>query len=218
MQTVTAILSSPWFLIVWAATMLPCLIWTIRDLRGPNAHLMPLMKVVWALTVVYSSVVGLMIYRWSGRKQITGDGIWRRGARSVAHCYSGCGMGEITGLIIAVGLLSLSTLWVALVTFAFAYAAGFALTMGPLMQDGVPFGEALKDTALSETPSIFVMEVVAIGVDIWLSGDATLGDIRFWSSLVVSLTCGLIAAYPLNVALVRFGVKEGMMDPRKTSH
>ena len=59
------------------------------------------------------------------------------------------------------------------------------------------------------------MEVVAIGVDLWLSAGAGLGDVLFWSSLVVSLSLGLIAAWPVNVALVALGVKEGMHDPRE---
>ena len=36
-------------------------------------------------------------------------------------------------------------------------------------------------------------------------------------SLILSLTVGLAAAYPVNVLLVHFGVKEGMGDPRDTS-
>ncbi|WP_321167225.1 DUF4396 domain-containing protein [Halorubrum trapanicum] len=97
---------------------------------------------------------------------------------------------------------------------AFAYAFGYALTVGPLMQDGVSFPRAMRDAFLSETPSITVMEVVAIGADLWLAGEAGLTDALFWSALVVSLSLGLVAAYPVNVLLIRMGVKEGMMDPR----
>lgn len=60
------------------------------------------------------------------------------------------------------------------------------------------------------------MELVAISVDLVLGGRATIGEPLFWSSMVVSLTLGLLAAYPVNVALVHYGVKEGMMDPRQT--
>ncbi len=218
MQTLTAILSSPWFLIVWAALMIPCQIVLIRDLTRNNTHLMSLMKVVWVLTVLYSGPLGLLVYWRCGRKEIPDDNLWRRAFRSVAHCYSGCGMGEIVGLIIAVGLLQLGNWGTAAITFTLAYMAGYALTVGPLLQGGEKLGTALKDAVISETPSIAVMEVVAIGVDMTLAGDAGLGDIRFWSSLIVSLTCGLIAAYPVNVLLIRKGVKEGMMDPRMTDH
>ncbi|MXN64474.1 DUF4396 domain-containing protein [Stappia sp. GBMRC 2046] len=212
------IVSDPLFLICWALAMVPSLIVLIYDLRSKNAHLMPLMKLVWALTVLYSGPLGLLIYWKTGRKEIARDSIWRRSFRSVAHCYSGCGMGEIVGVVIAVGLLSLGNLWVAGITFVLAYVAGYSLTVGPLMQEGVPFRTALRDAFFAETPSIAVMEVVAIGSDLYLAGSATMGEIIFWSSLIVSLTLGLLAAYPVNVLLIHFGVKEGMMDPRMSGH
>lgn len=186
----------------------------IADLRKNNPQIKGVMKWVWLLTVTYSGILGLAIYFYSGRKQIPKDDIWRRGFRSVAHCYSGCGIGEIAGLIITVGIMSLSNIYVAVITFFLAYLAGFALTILPLMQDGVPFSTAIKDAFYSETASITVMEVVAIGIDLYLSGDAAFGSIRFWSSMVISLTIGLIAAYPVNILLIKWGVKEGMHDPR----
>ena len=216
MQTLTSILSSQWFIVAWAALMIPSQVVLIRDLRTKNAHLMSLMKLVWVLTVLYSGPLGLLIYWTCGRKEIPDDGLGRRAFRSVAHCYSGCGLGEVVGLVIAVGLLQMQTTGIALTTFGFAYVAGFALTVGPLVQDGTPIGTALWDAVLAETPSITVMEVTAIGVDLALSGSAGMGHPLFWSSMIVSLTLGLLAAYPVNVALIHFGVKEGMMDPRHT--
>jgi len=58
------------------------------------------------------------------------------------------------------------------------------------------------------------MEVAAIGTDVWLAGEAHIGSVLFWSALVFSLTVGLLVAYPVNVALVHAGVKEGMQNPR----
>jgi len=207
-------LDSPLFLIGWAATTVISQAILHGDLTRHNAHLMPLMKFIWRLTVLYSSFIGLAIYFYSGRKEIPQDDLYRRGFRSVAHCYSGCGMGEVAGLMIAVGLLNLSTPWVVALTFALAFAAGYALTILPLMQDGVPFSRAMRDALYSETASIAVMEIVAIGVDIWLSGDATLGEVRFWSSMLVSLSLGLLAAYPVNLLLIKQGVKAGMHSPK----
>ncbi|MDF0599887.1 DUF4396 domain-containing protein [Psychromarinibacter sp. C21-152] len=218
MNAIISVISSPGFLVGWAVLTVPSLIVLLRDLATRNSHLMSLMKLVWALTVLYSGPVGLLVYWRCGRKEIPDDHLWRRAFRSVAHCYSGCGMGEITGLIIAVGLLQAGNVVTASLTFALAYVAGVALTVGPLMQDGVGFRRAMWDAILSETPSIAVMEAVAIGADLWLAGEAGLGDVRFWSSLIVSLTLGLVAAYPVNVALLHYGVKEGMMDPRMTDH
>jgi hypothetical protein len=60
------------------------------------------------------------------------------------------------------------------------------------------------------------MEITAIGLDLWLAASATMDQVLFWTSLIVSLTVGLVAAYPVNVLLVKLGVKEGMADPRDT--
>lgn len=212
---ITDILSHPWFLGIWFLQAVVSMTALLRDLRQRNAHLPSLMKAVWTLTVLYSGLLGLAIYWSSGRKEIPDDADWRRGFRSVAHCYSGCGAGEVVGVVLSVGILALSTGWVVAMTFGFAYTFGIALTAGPLMQGGVAFGEALFDAFTSETASIVVMEAVAIGSDLLLAGEAGMGDIRFWSSLIVSLTLGLLAAYPVNLLLIKLGVKSGMSDPRE---
>jgi hypothetical protein len=215
MQHLQTALDHWWLVIVWAATATACVAFLLRDLATKNPEIPILMRFVWIFTTAYSGPLGLWVYWTCGRKQIAKDSIWRRGGRSVAHCYSGCGLGEIVGVTITVGLLSLGNWWVAGVTFVLAYAAGFALTVGPLMQEGVGLGQALRDALYSETASITVMEIVAISVDLLLAGKATMDDAVFWVSLVVSLTAGLAAAYPVNVLLIRLGVKEGMHDPRE---
>jgi hypothetical protein len=206
-------LTTPVVLGVWSVLVALSLGVLVRDLRANNEALGSLMKYVWGFTVLYSGPIGLAVYWYSGRTQISHDSLWRRGFRSVSHCYSGCGAGEITGVVIALGLLSLGNLYVALATFALAYVFGYAMTIGPLVQDGVPLREALVDAFYSETASIAVMEIVAIGTDIWLAGEATMGDTLFWSALVFSLSVGLLAASPVNVWLISREVKEGMMNP-----
>lgn len=208
-------LDHPLTLALWLAFSALSILWLLRDLRVNNPQLRGLMRWVWLLTVAYSGPLGLCIYYYSGRRQIATDSPARRGWRSTAHCYSGCGAGEIVGLSIAVGLLGLGSLWVSGVTFVFAYVFGFGLTFGPLLQEGVPWRQALVDTAWSESASIFVMEAVAIGVDQWLGAKAKIHHPLFWTSMGVSLTLGLLAAYPVNLWLIRHGIKEGMHDPRE---
>lgn len=203
-------LSSPIFLIVWSILVLLSMIILVRDLARYNSQIVGLMKWVWIFTVLYSGPLGLAIYYYSGRKQISSDSLWRRGFRSTAHCYSGCGAGEVVGVLIAVGLLALGNLWVALITFVLAYTGGFALTVGPLLQEGVALPQALKDAAYTESASIVVMEAVAITVDLFLAQNAGISEILFWSALVFSLSIGFIAAYPVNVLLINRGVKKGM--------
>lgn len=183
------------------------------DIRRNNQALPSMMKVVWALMVLYSSVLGLAVYWYSGRTQIPADTFWRRGMRSTSHCYSGCGVGEALGVTLAAGILLLDTVGVAATTFAFAYTFGVAFTVGPLMQGGVGLREALADAVYSESGSIVAMETVAIGSDIYLAGESTMGEPVFWASLAVSLSLGFLAAYPVNLGLLHLGVKEGMGDP-----
>lgn len=182
------------------------------DLRQNNPQLPATMKLVWTLTVLYSGLLGLAVYWYSGRAQIPEDTFFRRGMRSTAHCYSGCGLGEAAGVTIAAVLLLEASGIVAL-TFALAYLFGVAFTVGPLIQEGVGLREAFADAVYSETGSIVAMEVVAIGTDIYLAGEATVVDPVFWASLAVSLSLGFLAAYPVNLGLLTLGVKEGMSDP-----
>lgn len=180
------------------------------------------MKYVWAFTVLYSGPFGLAVYWYSGRTQIKHDSIWRRSFRSVCHCYSGCGAGEILGVTVAVGVLALGNLGIATLTFTCAYLFGFALTVGPLLEDGMALKPALKDAFYADTASITSMEITAISVDLWLAEGAPLMSTLFWSALILSLSIGLFAAYPVNVLLIKYGVKEGMMNPqmmrKETTH
>jgi hypothetical protein len=83
------------------------------------------------------------------------------------------------------------------------------------MQDGAPFKQAMIDTFYAETATIAVMEITAISLDLWLAANATMSEVLFWTSLIVSLSAGLLVAYPVNVILIRLGVKGAMANPRK---
>lgn len=216
-QSLQSLLTNPVYLTAWGVVVAMSLSVLIWDVKKRNSELPSLMKFVWSFTVLYSGPLGLAGYWWSGRTQIDHDSFWRRGFRSVSHCYSGCGTGEVLGVSVAVGLLAFKTTGTVILSFTLAYFFGYLLTVGPLMQEGVGLGEALKDAFYSETASITVMEIVAISVDIWLAGEAGMGEILFWMALVFSLTAGLIAAYPVNLLLIHFGVKEGMMNPADMS-
>nr|WP_303650273.1 DUF4396 domain-containing protein [Halalkalicoccus sp. NIPERK01] len=209
------ILSSPLVAAVWALLVITSLGVLWWDLGEHNQPLPSMMKFVWTLTVLYSGPIGLAVYWYTGRTQISRDSFWRRGSRSTSHCYSGCGAGEIVGITLAQGLLALSTVWVVLITFGFAYLFGYGLNIGPLMQEGESFRAATKDAFLSETPSITVMEIAAIATDLLLAGTAGMGSILFWMAMAFSLSVGFVAAYPVNVGLISLGVKEGMMNPQE---
>ncbi|AZH26200.1 DUF4396 domain-containing protein [Haloplanus aerogenes] len=207
------ILSDPRVITLWALLVLISVGILWWDVRERNQALPSMMKGVWTLVVCYSGPFGLLLYWYGGRTQISHDSLWRRGVRSTAHCYSGCGAGEVVGVTLAQGILALTVGWVAAITFGFAYLFGYALTVGPLMQEGVAFKQAMLDALYSETPSITIMEVVAIGADLLLASGTHMGQPLFWMALVFSLSLGFLAAFPVNVLLVHAGVKEGMKNP-----
>ncbi|MFG1496628.1 DUF4396 domain-containing protein [Saccharospirillum sp. HFRX-1] len=215
LEQIQSVLDNWTGLSLWLVLVAACLGWVLYDLRHSNRHIPSMMQWVWALTVLYSGPIGLLCYRYSGRKQIATDSLARKGLRSVAHCYSGCGVGEILGLIISVGLFAFGNIPAAIITFVLAYIFGFALNIGPMMQGGMAFKEAFKGAFFAETISIAVMETVAITTDIYLGGQAGMSDAQFWSSLYISLSLGLFAAWPANILLIYFNIKGGMGDPRE---
>lgn len=126
-------------------------------------------------------------------------------------------MGEVTGVVIAAGIMGLGNLWISFITFCLAYVFGYGMTFGPLVQAGVPVKKAAIDTFYSDTATIAVMEITAISLDLWLAASAGITNTLFWGSLIVSLSLGLAVAYPVNVLLVHLGIKAGMGDPRDVS-
>lgn len=213
-ELLVPVLSDPRTLAAWLVIVTVSVAVLLVDLRWYNRELPSLMRLVWSLAVLYSGPVGLAVYWYAGRTQIPHDSLWRRGVRSTAHCYSGCGAGEVTGFVVLAGVLALSSsLAVTAGTFALAYLCGYALTVGPLLQGGEALATAVADALWSETPSITVMEVTAIGTDLLLAGGAGIGHVLFWTALFLSLSVGFAAAYPVNVLLIRLGVKAGMANP-----
>ena len=212
-DVIRPILASGWTLGIWVTLNVVSLGVLWWDIRERNQNLPSMMKLVWILVIAYSGPVGLAVYRYAGRTQLEDDSLWKQGFRSTSHCYSGCGLGEVIGITAATIILSFSTFWVTVVTFALAYLFGFGLTIAPLVQEGVGFGEAVKDALWSETPSITIMEIAAIGTDLLLAGGVGWRTPLFWTALLFSLTIGFVVAYPVNALLIVFGVKEGMGNP-----
>lgn len=68
-------------------------------------------------------------------------------------------------------------------------------------------------TFVTETPSITVGEISAIGTDLPLTAGAGWLEPLFRTALVLSLSVGFAVAYPVDVLLVAFGGKEEMGNP-----
>lgn len=129
----------------------------------------------------------------------TGHGSLNRVALSATiHCLTGCGIGEVLGMVIgtAVGLGTWQTIVLAVLL---AFFFGYALTMIPLLRSGIDLRTALKLAFAADTASIAIMEVVDNAIMLVIPGamDAGIFEFRFWGSLALALILAAVAAYPV---------------------
>ena len=122
------------------------------------------------------------------------------------HCLTGCGIGEVLGMVIgtALGWSNLATIVLAV---ALAFVFGYALTLIPLIRAKLAWSAALGLAFAADTASITIMEIVDNGVMLALPGamDAPITSAYFWGSLGLSLLIAGAAAFPVNLWLIRRG-------------
>ena len=122
------------------------------------------------------------------------------------HCLTGCGIGEVLGLVIA-NWLGWSTVPSIALAVALAFFFGYALAMRPLLASGLSLGQALRLALAADTISIIVMEIIDNAMMLAIPGamDAHLTDPFFWGSLVASLGLAFLVTLPVNRWLISRG-------------
>jgi hypothetical protein len=122
------------------------------------------------------------------------------------HCLTGCGIGEVAGMVIgtALGWGDVETVVLAV---ALAFLSGYALTMLPLLRSGIGAGAAARVALAADTVSITIMEIVDNLTMFLIPGamDASLGSALFWVSLTIALAVAGVAAFPVNRWLIARG-------------
>ena len=131
----------------------------------------------------------------------------RTAFQATVHCLTGCGIGEVLGLVIstALGWHDLPSIVLAIVL---AFVFGYGLTVQPLLAGGLPFRSAVRAALAADTVSIVVMEVMDNLIVLAVPGamNAGLTDLLFWGSLVLSLAVAFVVAFPVNRWLVGRGL------------
>ena len=134
------------------------------------------------------------------------DRIDRLAVSATVHCLTGCGIGEVLGMVIgtALGWGRFGTVALAV---GLAFAFGYAFTLVPLLRGGLLPGKALRLALAADTVSITIMEIVDNGVMLVIPGamDAGLASGLFWGSLTFALIVAGLAAYPFNRWLIARG-------------
>jgi hypothetical protein len=125
---------------------------------------------------------------------------------ATVHCLTGCGIGEILGLVVAsqLGWPDVPSIALAVVL---AFIFGYALTLRPLLAAGMAIGAAARLAFAADTLSIAVMEIVDNLIILAIPGAmaAGIGDPLFWGSLAIALAVAGVAAYPVNRWLILRG-------------
>jgi len=134
--------------------------------------------------------------------------IWRLAHHCTLRCLLGCGLGEVIGFIIATTFG-----WPPLLKIIFSvllgFIFGFILATRPLMKQKFSFLKAAKIIFAAEFTSIAVMETAEVLAEIYIPGvmQAGLTDPIFWIGMMLALTAGYFAAFPVNYFLIRRGVR-----------
>ncbi|SDD17255.1 DUF4396 domain-containing protein [Auraticoccus monumenti] len=134
------------------------------------------------------------------------------------HCLTGCAIGEIAGLMIGTAL-GLGTGWTIALAVGLAFLAGYTLSTLPLLRAGLGVGTALGVVLAADTLSIATMELVDNTVMALVPGamDAGLVNPVFWLAMTLALGVAFLAAYPVNLALLRRGKGHALTHEHHTS-
>jgi hypothetical protein len=130
----------------------------------------------------------------------------RVAASATNHCLTGCGIGEVLGMVLATWWGWGNTASIALAV-GLAFVFGYSLTLVPLLRAGTALGAALGIALVADTFSIVTMEVVDNAVLLLWPGalDAGLSDLLFWASLAIALAVAWGPTFLVNRALIRRG-------------
>ena len=130
----------------------------------------------------------------------------RLAASATNHCLTGCGIGEVLGMVLATwwGWSNAASIALAIVL---AFLFGYALTLIPLLRAGTALGAAIGIALVADTLSIVTMEIVDNTILVLWPGalDAGLRDALFWISLAIALAVAWAPTFLVNRALIRRG-------------
>lgn len=191
-----------------------------------------IMEAVWPVTGLYAGPLAVWAYRRygvlnspayqraNGREPDYGEGVST--SISVTHCGAGCTLGDIIGewIVFAAGIsIAGAALWPEFAAdFALAFVLGIAFqyfAIAPMRGLGLRDGlvAALKADALSLT-------FFEIGLFGWMAlmffvffpaPDHLRPDSpAYWFLMQIGMMLGFVTSYPVNVWLIRRGLKERM--------
>lgn len=140
---------------------------------------------------------------------------WQGVALSTLHCGAGCTLADIIGTSIA-GILvfSLAVEWSFDFILALAIGVYFqymAIQQMGRMKPGAAIRRALKSDILSLSAwQVGMYGFMAIYIFVLSDGHVSKLSSEFWFAMQIAMLAGFIIAYPMNILLIKIGLKHAM--------
>jgi hypothetical protein len=127
---------------------------------------------------------------------------------ATVHCLIGCGIGEVVGMIVS-AFLGLDNITSIIVAILLGFVFGLVLGIRPWLKAGYRLSSALVQVLIAEGLSIAVMEAAEAVVEINTPGVMAAHPTEgiFWLGMLLALIAGFAAAFPVNLLLVKRGVR-----------
>ena len=147
---------------------------------------------------------------------------WESAVLSTLHCGAGCTLADLVGewfmyfVPIAVGGSLLAGAWIADYILALVFGIGFQYAAIRGMERTLGRGTALRRAAKADILSLTAWQAGMYGwmaVAIFgLNGGMPLPrtSFVFWFMMQIAMACGFLVALPVNVLLIKAGIKKGM--------
>lgn len=197
---------------------------------------MHIMGIVWPLTMLWASWIGLLAYISFGRQKNNMEPMkmdpnmdmsnndmmmetkkhkWQGIALSTLHCGAGCTLADIIGESIIGGFgLSIVTGWS--LDYILALIIGVYFQYVAIQQMGkiapkAAITKALKSDILSLTAwQVGMYGFMGIYIMFFAEGGINRASYEFWFVMQLAMVAGFIISYPMNIWLIKKGVKHSM--------
>ena len=191
---------------------------------------MPIMQWVWPITCLYTGPIGLYFYyrygRLSSPKWQHEHGTKNYGQAvsvgiGVSHCGAGCTLGDIIGatIVFTLGLeIAGLALWPEyIINFSLAFLLGIIFqyfSIAPMR--GLGLKDGIVAAIKADTLSLLAFEIGVFG---WMAlmqlvffpvSHIHPDTATYWFLMQIAMILGFATSYPVNVWLIRRGIKEAM--------
>lgn len=147
---------------------------------------------------------------------------WQSVVLSTLHCGAGCTLADLAGewflyfVPVAIGGSMLAGSWVLDYLLALVFGIGFQYAAIRGMEPRTPRGQIVRRAAKADILSLTAWQAGMYGwmaVSIFALNDGTMmprTSFGFWFMMQIAMACGFLLSLPVNVWLIRAGIKKGM--------